>query len=143
MFSTRLFAVPAAALLVAFLVGCGGADEGPAIEEEQPVRAATAELSVTRDCGGETVIRPTEVEAGQTIVEALESVAEVETAHGGNFVSAIEGIEIDEEDGLAWFFYVNDELSERGAGEVTIDEGDDVWWDYHDWNADCAADGSP
>ena len=36
---------------------------------------------------------------------------------------------------LDWFFYVNGVEATVGAADVTLQGGEAVWWDYHDWSA--------
>ncbi len=75
-------ALAALAALV-LLAGCGsfgaGGEEG------------TATLWVTRDRGAE-VLLDARVDAGQTLMRALASKAEVETRYGGRFVQSIDGL---------------------------------------------------
>ena len=75
-------AVSAFAVLV-LLAGCGGA----AGEEE-----GTAQLWVTRDRGAKLLV-DTKVEAGQTLMRALASEADVKTRYGGRYVQSVNGIE--------------------------------------------------
>lgn len=122
------------ALLFA-LAACGGDSGnnggGAAAPEEQ------AAVLVTRDCGQEVVVELTDVPAGQTAMQALDSVADIETDAGGRFVTAVEGVEQDEEQQLAWLVYVNGEMAETGAAEITLQAGDVEWWDLHDWEETC------
>ena len=70
-------------LVLVLLAGCGGAAGG----EE-----GTAQLWVTRDRGTELLV-DAEVEAGQTLMRALASKADVETRYGGRYVQSVNGIE--------------------------------------------------
>jgi hypothetical protein len=119
--ATRLLALLAAAAVVA---GCGGDAVGG--------RPGAAELWITRD-RGETVLLEREVAAGQTVMQALREAAEVETAHGGRFVRAIDGLAGSVEQGSDWFYFVNGLLADRGAAEYRIRPGDVVWWDHREW----------
>jgi Domain of unknown function (DUF4430) len=133
----RSISAVAAGLAVLALAGCGGADEtqerAPATEA-QPEQAA---VLVTRDCGKETVVEKTNVPAGQTAMQALERVAEVEKDSGGRFVTGIEGVEQDDQKKLAWLFYVDGRMSEKGATEIRLEPGSVEWWDLHDWEKQC------
>ncbi len=73
-------------------------------------------------------------------LELTEMNLEVESSYGGSFVNSINGKisgytekkggERKKED---WFLYYNGNLAAAGAGDITIKQGDTVWWDYHDW----------
>lgn len=118
---SRLLVLLAAAALAA---GCGGEAGGG--------EPGTASLWITRD-RGETVLLEREVAAGQTVLAALRGVAEVETAYGGRFVQAIDGLTGSVEDGADWFYFVNGILADRGAAEYRLGPGDVAWWDHRRW----------
>ena len=133
----RSLSALAAALAALVLAGCGGGDT----EQAAPATEAQAEQAavlVTRNCGKEEVVEKTEVPAGQTALQALERVAEVEKDSGGKFVTAIEGIEQDEGKKLAWLFYVDGKMAEKGAAEIRLKPGTVEWWDLHNWEKECA-----
>jgi hypothetical protein len=133
----RSFAV-VAVLLALFAAACGGGDEGgQAAETQAPPAESQAAVLVTQDCGETVVVEKTEVPAGQTALQALDRVADIETDDGGKFVTAIEGIEQDESKQLAWLFYVNGKMAQVGAAEVRLRAGDVEWWDLHDWDETC------
>jgi hypothetical protein len=134
----RTFAV--VALAAALFVGaCGGVDGGSAGQNPPTAAApaAQAEILVTQDCGKTIVVDKKEVPAGQTAMRALQGVADVETDDGGKFVTAIEGVEQDTGEQLAWLFYVNGVMAEKGAAEIELKPGDVEWWDLHDWEKTC------
>lgn len=100
------------------------------------------DLIVTRDFGhtrmfGETVglVRD---EVG---MEVLFRNLDIQTAYGGGFVNAINGLESGytfftgadrkKED---WFYWVNGILAPVGVAEYRPQPGDVIWWDYHDWS---------
>ena len=119
------FMVPLLAALA--LAGCGGA--GPTAED------GTARLWVTRDRGSAVLVNTT-VPAGQTLLRALRSKANVSTRYGGGFVQSIEGIEgsaLRHED---WFWFVNGLGGDRSAATYRLRDGDVAWWDYRDWSGD-------
>ncbi|GIO28484.1 DUF4430 domain-containing protein [Ornithinibacillus bavariensis] len=51
----------------------------------------------------------------------------------GGFIKAIEGIEYDEANKMSWMFSVNGEPSMVGAGDVKLNDGDTVNFDYQSW----------
>ncbi len=118
----------ALALLLAALVlaGCGGEGGGG---------DGTATLWVTRDRGA-TVLVDERVPAGQTLLRALRSRADVETRYGGRFVQAVDGLEGDASRQLDWFWFVNGLTGDTSASEYRLRDGDVAWWDYRDWSED-------
>ena len=112
----------AALVVLLLLAGCGGsgAEEG------------TAQLWVTRDRGA-TLLVDVEVEAGQTLMRALASEAEIETRYGGRFLQSVNGIEGSGEGRRDWFWFVNGYEGDRSAAEYRLRDGDVAWWDYRGW----------
>lgn len=105
-------------LLVLALAGCGGSGGG------------SATLRVTRDHGAH-VLLVASVPAGLTAMQALERKAKVETAYGGRFVVAIDGLaSAPHKD---WFYFVNGKAGDRSAVEVRLHKGDVESWDYRSW----------
>jgi hypothetical protein len=121
-------AIGALALLLAAAVlgGCGG---------EAGSGDGAATLWVTRDRGA-TLLLDEQVPAGQTLLRALHSRAEVETRYGGRFVEAIDGLEGDVSRQRDWFWFVNGLTGDTSAGEYRLRDGDVAWWDYRDWSED-------
>jgi Domain of unknown function (DUF4430) len=119
--NARLVSLLAAALLA--VAGCGGGAEGAAGE---------ATLWVTRD-RGEQVLLETRVDAGQTLLRALRSEADVETRYGGRFVQSIEGVEGSLAGQRDWFWFVNGIEGDRSAVEYRLRAGDVAWWDFRSW----------
>jgi hypothetical protein len=116
-------------LLLAFASGCGlGAGES---------EGGGATLTVTRDFGTREVGTGTAdpIPGGETVMRMLQRDFEVETRYGGGFVQSINGIAGGQEDGrpVDWFFYVNGILADQGATAQKLTDGDDIWWDHHDW----------
>ena len=114
-------ALAALAALV-LLAGCGGAGE-----EE-----GTATLWVTRDRGAE-ILLDAKVDAGQTLMRALNSKVELETRYGGRFVQAIDGLSGSLEDQRDWFWFVNGYEGDRSASSYRLRDGDVAWLDYRGW----------
>jgi hypothetical protein len=119
------------ALLCAALAtaGCGlgpGADIGD------------VQVTVTREYGAVPVL-DTSVAAKEsdTVMRALEGVADIETRYGGGFVHSIDGVAEGQHDGdpYDWFFYVDGVESQIGAAAYDLSGSERVWWDYHDWAA--------
>lgn len=127
--------------------GCTGADGAAAAgctldERAMPARAPpdhaaneTVILEITRDHGTEAIKRVNAtVEAGDSVLDVLMRHAEVETAYGGGFVKAIDGIESRFPDAqVDWFFEVDGHTAMVGAADVDVAAGDHVHWDYRTW----------
>jgi hypothetical protein len=114
----------AALLVLVLLAGCGGSAAGG---EE-----GTAQLWVTRDRGAEVLV-DAEVEAGQTLMRALNGEVELKTRYGGRFVQAIEGIAGSLEAQRDWFWFVNGYEGDTSAAEYRLRDGDVAWLDYRGW----------
>jgi Domain of unknown function (DUF4430) len=131
---------PIGAAFVLVVAACGGSDGGP---PETAGATATrsaderAAVLVTTGCGKDVVVEKTEVGDGQTAMQALDEVADIETMSGGKFVTAIEGVEQDNAKKLAWLYYVNGEAAQKGASEIKLAPGDVEWWDLHNYEREC------
>jgi hypothetical protein len=109
-------------LVLFLLAGCGGAGE----------QQGTARLWVTRDRGAE-VLLDVKVSAGQTLMRALASKADVETRYGGRYLQAVNGIQGSLARRRDWFWFVNGYEGDRSAAEYRLRDGDVGWWDYRAW----------
>ena len=112
----------AALVGLVLLAGCGGSggEEG------------TATLWVTKDRGAE-LVHEAEVDAGQTLMRALDSEVELETRYGGRFIQAIDGIEGSLDAQRDWFWFVNGYEGDRSAAAYRLRDGDVAWLDYRGW----------
>ena len=93
---------------------------------------------VTTDFGAERLVDETlPLEPGMTALDALSHVADVETAYGGGFVAAINGIGTDGEQAAAargdWFYFMNGFLAKQSAGQYLLRAGEVEHWDYRGW----------
>jgi Domain of unknown function (DUF4430) len=112
-----------ALVVLVLLAGCGGSAGG----EE-----GTAQLWVTRDRGAEVLVE-TEVDAGQTLMRALASEADVETRYGGRYVQSVNGLEGSLDAQRDWFWFVNGYEGDRSAASYRLRDGDVAWFDYRAW----------
>ncbi|HEX2485652.1 MAG TPA: DUF4430 domain-containing protein [Myxococcota bacterium] len=114
----------AALAVLALLAGCGsfgsGGEEG------------TATLWVTRDRGA-TLLLETDVDAGQTLMRALDSKVELETRYGGRYVQSIDGLKGSLDAQRDWFWFVNGYEGDRSAASYRLRDGDVAWLDYRGW----------
>ncbi|MGB2884503.1 MAG: DUF4430 domain-containing protein, partial [Dehalococcoidia bacterium] len=93
----------------------------------------TVRVVATRDFSQEIMFdEALGVPPGTSAMAALKQVAEVETAYGGGFVSAINGV--GSEHGRDWFIFVNGMAANAGALDYTLHDGDIQHWDFHDWS---------
>lgn len=70
----------------------------------------------------------------KTAAGILEKNAQVKSSFGGNFITSINGLEINAREKKSWFYYVNGVLSEVGAEQCVPNPNAVVWWDFHDWD---------
>ncbi len=104
----------------------------------QEAGTATVRVVVTHNFGQELIFDKTvEVEAGICALDALKQVADVETAYGGGFINAINGVRSgytrEHHAQKDWFLYVNGILTNVGALNYSLHPDDIEHWDFHDW----------
>jgi hypothetical protein len=122
-------AVALVTLLLLFLVALSGCSTAPG---EGAGGDITVRVVATEDFGREVMLDETlEVPAGTSAMTALERVAEVETAYGGGFVRAIDGRRSGGK--KDWFVYANGMMTNVGALDYTLHDGDIERWDLRDW----------
>lgn len=105
----------------------------------QPSGEIETRVIVTQDFGSELMLDGSiTVSEGSNAMDALKQVAEIETAYGGGFVNAINGVwsgytgsHSAKED---WFIIANGILTNTGALDYTLHSGDVERWDFHDWS---------
>ena len=120
-------------LVIVALCACtaqppGGQAQSPAVR-----------IVATQDFGRQLMFdEKLELEPGTSAMAALKRVAEVETAYGGGFVDAINGLRSGFTSGQSakadWFFYINGIQSNIGALDYRLHDGDVQHWDFHDWS---------
>jgi hypothetical protein len=112
----------AALAVLVLLAGCGGAggEEG------------TAQLWVTRDRGAELLVEA-EVGAGQTLMRALASQADIDTRYGGRYLQSVNGLKGSLDEQRDWFWFVNGYEGDRSAASYRLRDGDVAWVDYRGW----------
>ncbi|MDI6710957.1 MAG: DUF4430 domain-containing protein [Bacillota bacterium] len=94
-------------------------------------------LWVTRDFGRQALFADeVPLPPGSDALTLTKNHAQVETAYGGKFVNAINGVRSGGRGGRTdWLLWVNGLLSPVGAADCRPAPGDVVWWDYRDWSA--------
>lgn len=125
-----------ATLLCALAVALAAAGCGLGAGEAQDGDGAT--LRVTRDFGTQ-LLHGAELEAvreSDTVMRFLQEAVEVDTGYGGRFVSAIDGLAMEQgSPPRDWFYWVNGIEAGVGAAEYELHPGDVVQWDYRRWDA--------
>jgi len=100
------------ALITAFLLAVAALCACSAPSSEKEAGVITARVVTTQNFGQELMLdEALEVLPGTSAMAALIKVAEVETAYGGGFVNAINGVRSGSTGSqsmkMDWFFYVN------------------------------------
>ena len=97
--------------------------------------SSSVSVNVTRDFGSATIASKVQrhLPGGETVMGLLRRSVSVSTGHG----ESVESI-----DGHAagagrhgWFFYVNGILAPKRPAKTSVNAGDRIWWDLHDWTA--------
>jgi hypothetical protein len=135
-----VFALAAALLLAALAGGCGGADEATEAPAGRPPGPDEVRLVVSRDFGAE-VLRDTVAPAEEDldVLRLLAENADVKAGYGGRFVEGIDGLESSfgagsTDDAADWFYWIDGQMADVGAGDWKLKGGETVWWDYHRWS---------
>lgn len=98
----------------------------------------TVSLLISRNYGRQNLIRKhISLEPGWTILDVLNTTAQVTTKWDGSFVDSINGMQSNS-GGLTgknhdWFYFINGICADVGAPEYILRAGEKVWWDYHAW----------
>jgi hypothetical protein len=125
-------AVAGALLLLGVALVAAGCGLGPGSG------VGTVDLTVTREFGTVKMSEASgEANESDTVMRFLEGEDEIETRYGGGYVKSIDGVSEGERGGhpYDWFFYVNGIESPVGAAEASLEGGEKIWWDNHDWSA--------
>jgi hypothetical protein len=124
---TRLAPIVAAAALLA---GCGiGPGKTP----------GAVQLTISNDFGAHPVseLPAPKISGSDTVMRLLQRNESVQTRYGGGFVQSINGYAGGRSGGrpVDWFYYVNGVEAPKGAAATSVNPGDRIWWDRHDWGA--------
>ncbi len=72
----------------------------------------------------------------QSAMQILQEACNVKTVYGGALVTSIDGIGSAQADGKKnWFYYINGIMADVGARQYSPKPGDNIWWDFHSWDA--------
>ncbi len=118
-------------ILTFSLIGCSDTD----VSQNEKVN-----MIISKDFGNEEVYsKELDFTKDTSVMEVMEENLEIETAHGGGFISSINGLKsgfIGSKDKkkLDWFYYINGNLAQVGADDYYLNPEDNIIWDYHDWS---------
>jgi len=125
-------------ILVLAVSGCAANPDN--MDAGNPQKAEVT-LWVTEDFGSEVLFQEkVPLEEDDTVLDVLARHVDVETEYGGGFVNAINGLQsaYSNVGGAGrrkndWFFWLNGIQSNVGGASYYPKPGDNIWWDYHDW----------
>lgn len=133
------------ALTVGACAGVRSADDDPSPTAGTPGGSVGARvvppdkvrLVVSTDFGGE-IMHEVLVDrtSGDSVMKVLAGQADVETAYGGGFVDAIDGLKSTfggADEPSDWFYWVDGVMAQVGAADYVLKGAETVWWDYHRW----------
>ncbi|SHJ87712.1 DUF4430 domain-containing protein [Paramaledivibacter caminithermalis] len=124
--------------------------EGRPAEENSRIYKASGDIEspyhvnlvVTRDFGHTKIFgKNVGLVKDEVGMEVMFRNLDIQTAYGGGFVNAINGLESKftfytgaEREKMDWFYWVNGILAPVGIAEYRPQPDDVIWWDYHDWS---------
>lgn len=124
---------------VLLITGCSTANnteesqvETEETTEQEEVVESVVTVTISED-EGEVVHdeKEIEIEEGAILMDVLKEAFDIEEEDG--FITAIDGIEANDEEQRGWIYYVNDEMAMVGAAEYELSEGDHVVFDLQAW----------
>ena len=130
--SRVLAAVAVLMMLVAVCAGCSVKPAGQEGQSSDGVAGVAVQVTVKIVSTEKTILDqqisfPEEVTAGRAVKDACQSQNMAYVVKDGLY-SSFDGIDSTQTDG--WLFYLNDELPDRGADDVTVSDGDVVEFRY-------------
>lgn len=94
--------------------------------QDQPVETETDTVSITIKDGEETLTeKEVPIEEGAVLLDVMEENFQVEATEDG-FITSLEGVSQNEEEGKYWLFDINGEPSPVGAAEYELQPGDEI-----------------
>lgn len=101
-------------------------------ETTEEVNEQTVSITISMDEGEETISeKEVPIEDGAILMDIMKENFDVEESDG--FITAIEGVEQNEEEKKAWMYFVNGEMAPVGANEYELSAGDEVSFDLQSW----------
>ncbi|MCG1022996.1 DUF4430 domain-containing protein [Sutcliffiella horikoshii] len=126
-----------AAALTLVLAGCAGetneanqnTNNSAPVEEQQENNLSTS-IKLTKE-GEEVISEDTfEFEEGESLMDVMDRNFDLTTGFGGDFIVGIDGIGSEDEADYYWNISVNGESLMVGASDYTLEENDEVHFDY-------------
>lgn len=126
-----------AAALTLVLAGCAGETNeanqntnNSAPVEEQHENNLSTSIKLTKE-GEEVISEDTfEFEEGESLMDVMDRNFDLTTGFGGDFIVGIDGIGSEDEADYYWNISVNGESLMVGASDYTLEENDEVHFDY-------------
>lgn len=128
----KILTVLLAVLISVGLLGCNAQQE---LKEDQGQESAqeVVQISVLNADGETLMYKDVSISPGETLLTVMDREFEI-VDQGGGFITAINEVEVDEENNLWLIFEVNGEPSPVGASDVVLEEGDEVVWILQDFS---------
>lgn len=99
-------------------------------QKEQQENQLTTSIKLTKE-GGEVISEDTvEFEEGESLMEVMDRNFDLTTGFGGDFIVGIDGLGSEDESDYYWNISVNGESLMVGASDYTLEENDEVHFDY-------------
>ncbi len=126
------------AALTLVLAGCADSTTNEANQnanntapaEEQQENQLTTSIKLTKE-GDEVISEDTvEFEEGESLMEVMDRNFDLTTGFGGDFIVGIDGLGSEDESDYYWNISVNGESLMVGANDYTLEENDEVHFDY-------------
>ncbi|MBF8982536.1 DUF4430 domain-containing protein [Lutibacter sp. B2] len=120
------------AIMFVFLcIGCN---------QQDSVETGKVNVIISKDFGNKELSKKNvDFSKDLSVMEVMEENFKVETAYGGGFINAIDGLKsgftgVKDKKKKDWFYYVNGILAQVGAEDYYLTPNDFIIWDYHDWD---------
>lgn len=120
------------------LIGCGAEEQvkndSQEVNQEQQQEVITITLmDETNGNGSELFTKEVEITEGESLLDVMNREFEI-VDQGDGFITAIEGLEVNEEKNFWLVFEVNGEPSMVGAADAEVKVGDKIVWILRDFN---------
>ncbi|MBU7022848.1 MAG: DUF4430 domain-containing protein [Theionarchaea archaeon] len=114
-------------MIVAVAVSCLCVGQSEKESGELPEISYTVVVDSSLLEGGSATEYHGEVSQGSTVLDALTACGIAYEEEGG-FVTFINGTSQSPSENIYWMYYINGELSQVGAAEYAVQEGDTITW---------------
>jgi hypothetical protein len=114
-------------MIVAVAVSCLCVGQSEKGSGELPEISYTVVVDSSLLEGGSATEYHGEVSQGSTVLDALTACG-IALEEEGGFVTSINGTSQSPSENIYWMYYINGELSQVGAAEYAVQEGDTITW---------------